>query len=136
MTDPRHSETMPTSSETQARGGRSITSRHEVALVDADGTRYLSPRVKAIREHAANMTDEEKHAYAYLGVFARETLSGRVMLTVAQVSERLSVSERLVRRWIADGELPAFRAGRSIRIREADADAMLVPYSAARADRA
>lgn len=58
------------------------------------------------------------------------------MLTVMQVANRLGISERLVRRWIADGELTAYRAGRVIRVRESDADAMLVLYSPARAESA
>jgi excisionase family DNA binding protein len=72
---------------------------------------------------------EARGPIRYLGVFSEEAPDGRAMLTVAQVAERLNVSERLVRRWIADSELAAYRAGRSIRIREADAEAMLVPYS-------
>jgi len=51
-------------------------------------------------------------------------------ITVADVMHMLSVSERTVRQWIADGDLPAFRAGRLIRVRRSDVLAMLVPVQA------
>jgi excisionase family DNA binding protein len=38
------------------------------------------------------------------------------LLTIAQVAELESVSERTVRRWIKGGDLPAIRTGRMIRI--------------------
>ena len=40
--------------------------------------------------------------------------------TVAQVAERLKVSQRSVRRWIADGRLSVHRFGRTVRIAETD----------------
>ena len=46
-------------------------------------------------------------------------LPGR-LLTVADISTALQVSERAVRRWIADGSLPVVRLGRAVRIRPAD----------------
>lgn len=45
----------------------------------------------------------------------------RTELTVNEVAERLSVSPRTVRRWIANGDLPAYKVGPSyVRVREAD----------------
>ncbi len=43
-----------------------------------------------------------------------------VMLTVSEAAERLNVSERTVRRLIAEGKIRIYRIRRSIRIREAD----------------
>ena len=49
-------------------------------------------------------------------------------LTVAEVAERLRVTERFIRRLIASGELEAVKIGsRVIRIRSADVDALLSP---------
>ena len=45
-------------------------------------------------------------------------------LTVAEVALALKVSERTIRRLIADGSLPAVHIGRSVRIRPADLEAM------------
>ena len=42
------------------------------------------------------------------------------LLLVADVSTRLRISEREVRRWIAEGHLPVVRFGRAVRIRPAD----------------
>ena len=41
-------------------------------------------------------------------------------LTIQEAKDLLRVSERTVRRWISKGELPAFKMGRSVRIREED----------------
>ncbi len=46
-------------------------------------------------------------------------------LTVVEFAERLSVSEKTVRRWIASGELRHHRLGGSIRISEEDAAAFV-----------
>lgn len=48
-------------------------------------------------------------------------------ITVADVVTMVSCSERTVRGWIADGTLPAFKAGRMVRIRRADAAAIFKP---------
>jgi excisionase family DNA binding protein len=49
-------------------------------------------------------------------------------LTVAEVADRLRVTERFIRRLIASGELEAVKIGsRVIRIRSADMDALLSP---------
>lgn len=48
-------------------------------------------------------------------------------ITVTDVAVMLSVSERTVRQWVADGLLPAFKAGRILRIRRDDALAVFQP---------
>jgi excisionase family DNA binding protein len=41
------------------------------------------------------------------------------LLTVSEVCQRLSLSDRTVRRWVADGSLPVVKLrGRIIRVRE------------------
>ena len=47
------------------------------------------------------------------------------LLSVANVAEALSVSERTVRRLLASGELSVVRLGRSVRIRQIDLDALI-----------
>lgn len=46
-------------------------------------------------------------------------------LTPQEVSDLLRVSVYTVRRWIKDGELPAYKVGRGWRISESDLDAWL-----------
>jgi excisionase family DNA binding protein len=46
-------------------------------------------------------------------------------VTVLDVAERLGVSERTIRRWIAAGILPVHRFGRAVRISEIDLAAFL-----------
>ena len=48
-----------------------------------------------------------------------------VLLTMRDVAGQCRVSERTVQRWIATGELPVLRPGRSIRLRRADLVAFL-----------
>lgn len=55
------------------------------------------------------------------------------LLTAPQVAEHCAVSLRTVRRWIAEGDLPALRLGRSIRIHGTDLERLL---ARARHDRA
>ncbi|MGE3298558.1 MAG: helix-turn-helix domain-containing protein [Porticoccaceae bacterium] len=43
-----------------------------------------------------------------------------MLLTVDDVARRLRVSQRAVRRWIAEGRLPAVHLGRAVRVRPAD----------------
>ena len=45
--------------------------------------------------------------------------------TVREIAELLKVSQRTVRRWIADGELAVHRLGRSVRVLDADLRAFL-----------
>lgn len=42
------------------------------------------------------------------------------LLTVSDAAKQLSLSERTLRRMITGGDLPAFRLGRAIRIRQED----------------
>lgn len=54
------------------------------------------------------------------------------LMTVAQAAEHVGVHERTMRKWIADGEVPAMRfRGRFLRVRRGDADKMIIPGSAA-----
>jgi putative molybdopterin biosynthesis protein len=46
-------------------------------------------------------------------------------LTPQEVSELLRVSVYTVRRWIKDGDLPAYKVGRGWRIRETEIDEWL-----------
>lgn len=56
----------------------------------------------------------------------RETASPTRYLSVADVCDRLGVTDRTVRGWIADGVLPASRIGkRLIRIHEDDLDGII-----------
>lgn len=47
------------------------------------------------------------------------------LLTVTDLAKRLQVSERQVRRWIAQGRVPAVHFGRAVRIRLADLEQLL-----------
>jgi excisionase family DNA binding protein len=59
-----------------------------------------------------------------------------LLLTIADVAERLRLSERSVRRLIARGDLPARRIGstRQIRVAVADVDRLLRPVGDAAGD--
>ncbi len=46
-------------------------------------------------------------------------------LTIREVNDLLKVSERTVRRWIAEGDLQALKIGRSVRVRSDDIDERL-----------
>jgi excisionase family DNA binding protein len=48
------------------------------------------------------------------------TTSLPILLSVRDAADRLGVSTKKIRRWIASGELPHYRLGRSIRIAESD----------------
>jgi excisionase family DNA binding protein len=48
--------------------------------------------------------------------------------TIAEVSERLDVSTRTVRRWIESGDLVAHRFGGVVRIAEGDLHAFLAAH--------
>lgn len=53
-------------------------------------------------------------------------------LTVAQAADELAVTERFIRKLIAEGRLPAFRVGaRVVRIRRTDLEDLLRPVSSA-----
>jgi len=46
-------------------------------------------------------------------------------LTVAEVAAALKLNHQTVRNWIVAGKLPALHAGRRVRIRRADFDALI-----------
>lgn len=47
------------------------------------------------------------------------------VLTVVQVADKLQLSTKTIRRWIATRDLPALRLGRQLRITEADLNGFL-----------
>lgn len=47
--------------------------------------------------------------------------------TLKQAAERTGLTERTLRRRIADGALTAYRSGRAIRLRPEDVDALFTP---------
>ena len=49
------------------------------------------------------------------------------MLSVAQVSDALSVPRRTIYRWIHDGRLPALRIAKTTRVPAAAVEALLAP---------
>jgi excisionase family DNA binding protein len=51
------------------------------------------------------------------------------LLTVPDIAQHYQVSERSVRRWIANGMLPVVRLGRTVRIHPDEADALLARSS-------
>lgn len=53
-------------------------------------------------------------------------------LSPAEVAEVLGVSVNTIKRRIYDGDLPAYRLGRQLRVKRADLDALLVPVQSAR----
>ncbi|MEE6274603.1 helix-turn-helix domain-containing protein [Georgenia sp. MJ206] len=58
-------------------------------------------------------------------------------LSVSEVADELNVTERFVRKLIAQGDLDAVRIGsRLVRIRRTDLDAVLRPMTQPRADHA
>lgn len=50
--------------------------------------------------------------------------------TVPQAAERTGMGQRTLRRHIAEGRLRAYRAGRLIRLRPEDVDALFTPTNA------
>lgn len=46
-------------------------------------------------------------------------------LTVAEVAERLKITQQSVRNWVADGKLPALRVGRRVRVLRSDFDRLI-----------
>jgi excisionase family DNA binding protein len=46
-------------------------------------------------------------------------------LTVAEIAEHLKLNQQTVRNWIDQGELPAVRIGRRVRVRRADLEHMV-----------
>ena len=54
---------------------------------------------------------------------AEKRLRTRVWYTASEVANRLKVSVRTVRRWIAQGDLRAHRFGRAVRVSSEDLEA-------------
>jgi len=52
-----------------------------------------------------------------------------VVLTVEETANYLKVSEVTIRRWCADGKLPAFKIGREWRINKSELDRISSPMS-------
>ncbi|MCT2250968.1 helix-turn-helix domain-containing protein [Corynebacterium sanguinis] len=50
--------------------------------------------------------------------------------TVSQAAERTGLGKRTLRRYIAEGDLVAYRIGRTIRLRPEDVDALFTPTNA------
>jgi excisionase family DNA binding protein len=42
------------------------------------------------------------------------------LLPIKEVADRFAISEKTVRRWVATGELPSIRLGRTLRISSVD----------------
>lgn len=55
------------------------------------------------------------------------SLQSRKYITLEQAAERTQLSVRTIRRYIAQGKLTAYRAGRVIRLLPADVDALFTP---------
>jgi excisionase family DNA binding protein len=53
------------------------------------------------------------------------TLTPPKFITAAEVAHHLSISERTVRRAIAEGRVPVVRIGRAVRIRLDDLDKLI-----------
>jgi excisionase family DNA binding protein len=51
------------------------------------------------------------------------------LLTVQETAELLKISTITVRRFIADGRLPAIKVGRAVRIEKADAESIAQPVT-------
>ncbi|WP_431603675.1 helix-turn-helix domain-containing protein [Corynebacterium accolens] len=49
------------------------------------------------------------------------------LITLQQASDTTQLSVRTLRRYIAEGRLTAYRAGRSIRLKPEDVDALFTP---------
>ena len=47
--------------------------------------------------------------------------------SVKQEAQRVGIGERTLRRWIAEGKLTGYKAGKLLRVRPADVDALFVP---------
>jgi excisionase family DNA binding protein len=50
-------------------------------------------------------------------------------LTMGEVAAMYRVDRQTIRRFITDGELPAYRVGKAIRIRRKDVEKLLVPIN-------
>ncbi|RIX35362.1 DNA-binding protein [Corynebacterium falsenii] len=50
-------------------------------------------------------------------------------MSLKEAADRVGVSVKTLRRRIAEGNLPAYRSGRIIRVRAADVDEMMQPVN-------
>ncbi len=67
-----------------------------------------------------------------MGTVAPTTPAPAALWTLETAGEFLNVTDRSLRRYIADGRLPAYRIGsRQIRVRREDVEALLTPIPAA-----
>lgn len=64
------------------------------------------------------------------------TTTSQAYETLAQVSERTGLGSRTIRRYVAEGKLVAYRAGRNLRFKPQDVDAMFTPTTGFGGDRA
>lgn len=53
-------------------------------------------------------------------------------LTLQEAAERARWNTRTIERYIAAGKLPAFKHGRSVRVRSTDLDALFKPLAVAK----
>lgn len=51
------------------------------------------------------------------------------LLSLKEAADRVGVSVKTIRRRIADGQLPAYRTGRILRIKRADLEALMQPVN-------
>ena len=58
-----------------------------------------------------------------VAVDRKDKVAGSLWHTVTEIAEDLKVSERTVRRWIAQGDLRAHRFGRAVRVSSEDLEA-------------
>jgi excisionase family DNA binding protein len=59
-----------------------------------------------------------------------DIISRRDVVSIAEAAGYLGVSHKTIRRMIADGRLPAFRVGGSIRLYASDVEAAKIPVRA------
>ncbi len=55
----------------------------------------------------------------------------RMMMTAAQVAEKLGVSEKTVRAWVLKGSIPYTKVGKFVRFSEEQAESMVRVYTPA-----
>lgn len=83
-----------------------------------------STRDSEIRKHSAENANSDANqkpeSQARSPITRRSFGAALVLLNVAEVSARLGVSEKTVRRWIEAKALPVHRLGRLVRVSESD----------------
>lgn len=63
-------------------------------------------------------------------------MTGEPYVPLATVAEYFSVSEKTLRRWLADRTIPAIRVGRQIRLRLSDVEGTMTKMGSASPSRA